>query len=1046
MRGERKTVAMAGLAVIVVLICFGPKMLHAQVCATSGAITADCTLNANTTGAITLGSGTGPTNMAIDSSITIGHTIDDDDATSDGFIFTDGSAITVNQTAAIGGTLPLAGFQVEFGDTWNTTADILTNDTISTIPIQIDGTLNIDASSNTITLATGGGTIRFQGIINVNDSTNLVTLANMTFGTGTALNLADTSNIDLGTLNGSGGTLTLGGSYATDNTIGQSLALGTINVNAGTFTVGHAVTANNINMADSTTLDITGGGTVSGFTLTGSSGVNTITLTNGALGSGSETYDLGGGNDVINNNGGFDFFGTTLNGGAGTDTINDDGGTYNVDIVNIENINATSDITFNGSVTGAAVTLTGSKLSFNGSGETFVGTVAGSAGQEDISIDDGTFSATSVDLGTGFDRVDVNAGTTTAGTWSGVETIHMTQDFTVKHAITGVDDADNTGVDVNGNLLTINSGGSIDGAIHDSSGSGFVEFGADMAGGTFNLGGIIEDVELDVTSGTVDTNGFALGQNSAIAGVATAAGGTLRAMDDITSNANLNNLGILFIGAGSTVSQPGMNVTNGTYTFEVDTSTSFGRLNVTGGAINLTGSTVTASVRSGTLADGDELQVGSGTAPVIGLTGAAGQVATAVTDNSALWDFQLADGAQAEILGSTDNTALFLLAEQVSTAAQNAVGGNNLAVGRIMDGLNGNTANPELLSVLNQLNNASNANEINDVLEASQPTVDGGHVVGSLNFMNSGMRIIRQQLINLRRKGGDSGLSSGNTYLSEGTRAWLQAFGQTADQDRRSGIAGYDADTYGMAVGVDRHNSSKNSVIGLALSYGMTEVDSNNRNRTNTDIDSYQVTVYGGFSLTNRLFMNGQIGYSFNDVGTRRRNVGGVAGLTANGDFHAHQFTARAELGREYTLGETVISPSVLTHWTHYDPERYRETDAGGAGLRVNGKDLDIFEVGVGIDAVWEHEMSSGSFLSPEVRASYRHDFIGDRIETTSRFTGGGGSFQTVGFNPARNKFTAGAGVTWSTTLNWELSANYDFEYKADYDSHSGFVRAAYRF
>ena len=75
-----------------------------------------------------------------------------------------------------------------------------------------------------------------------------------------------------------------------------------------------------------------------------------------------------------------------------------------------------------------------------------------------------------------------------------------------------------------------------------------------------------------------------------------------------------------------------------------------------------------------------------------------------------------------------------------------------------------------------------------------------------------------------------------------------------------------------------------------------------------------------------------------------------------------------------------------------------------------------------------------------------RHDLIGDEFETTSRFSGGGASFETTGFEPAQTTFNLGADLTYFNTANWELKAGYDFEFKEDYDAHTGTLEAAYRF
>ena len=105
-----------------------------------------------------------------------------------------------------------------------------------------------------------------------------------------------------------------------------------------------------------------------------------------------------------------------------------------------------------------------------------------------------------------------------------------------------------------------------------------------------------------------------------------------------------------------------------------------------------------------------------------------------------------------------------------------------------------------------------------------------------------------------------------------------------------------------------------------------------------------------------------------------------------------------------------------------------------------------MFEVGVGVDASWDYQQADGSFLQPKIGVGVRHDLIGDEYQTTSTFAAGGAAFDTEGFDPAQTTFNVSADLTYFSTTNWELSAGYDFEYKSDYDSHAGTLKAAYKF
>ena len=304
--------------------------------------------------------------------------------------------------------------------------------------------------------------------------------------------------------------------------------------------------------------------------------------------------------------------------------------------------------------------------------------------------------------------------------------------------------------------------------------------------------------------------------------------------------------------------------------------------------------------------------------------------------------------------------------------------------------------------------------------------------------------ITTDRLASLRTVDGSTGMAAGN--ISQGVSIWGQLFGSTGEQDSRDGVDGYDFDTIGISVGVDTETLAEDWVWGLAFSYGDTDVDSNNANTTETEIDSYQISLYTDYEIDQRTYVTGQLGYVWADNETTRHNVGGIAGVNANGDFDSDQIIARAELGRSYTHGSAIITPSVSANYMHYSADSYTETGAGTANLNVSTDDLNLFEIGVGVEAAWMNKNSDGSYWRPELRAGVRHDLVGDEFETNNTFTGGGAAFQTEGFDPAQTTFNVGAGVTYFSTTNWDLSASYDFEAKSDYDSHSGLLRAAYKF
>lgn len=280
---------------------------------------ADCTLDENTTAVLTIDNAV---TLTVGGSVTIGHTVDgsSDDV---GTVMTNSGGITVSQTVAIGGTAPIDSLSIGDGDTWTTSADIITNadngdanngavtgdidlgtadggEVLNlngglTIDGYIDGhaadTLNVGADSN-------GGTFSFDRPINtvILNVVSGTMVADSSLGSGTLL-------ADIGIQ--SGAILTLGG--ASSNTATLNLD-GTLSIESGnSLTVqNYTADANNGRLligldrdtgaVSNGQLNFTGGGPadLSGMTLavnieSGSEVLVTELLTNVIQGNGGAT-------------------------------------------------------------------------------------------------------------------------------------------------------------------------------------------------------------------------------------------------------------------------------------------------------------------------------------------------------------------------------------------------------------------------------------------------------------------------------------------------------------------------------------------------------------------------------------------------------------------------------------------------------------------------------------------------------------------------------------------------------------------------------------
>lgn len=842
--------------------------------------------------------------------------------------------------------------------------------------------------NNTGTIsATTGSALSVQGTLGT--LTNLGTLTSSSIAQATMVINADQTAAN---------SLTLNGSITNASTSNSATAL-TIDVTQ-TSTAGRGIINTGTIIADGATPN-SGGATAVGFG-TGASGIftNSGTIRGGITGT-------TGDQSVINTAGGTVKGNISL--GDGTNSVLISGGTVNGGITT-----GVNDDTLR--ITGGTFTNTGTNLG-NGTntisleGGSFTGsTLTTGTGDDTLTISGGNHAIVGIALGSGANIVNINGGTTainigglTGG--AGVDTVNM-------------------------------NGGTLTGFVDLSSGNNIVNINQDVLGGV-QFGATGGNFAMTIAAGKTFTSNSPF-QNLGSLNVGT--GSIFNLNNSNATNAatgSLTNAGRINIAANNTLSVNNYTPGTGTFNFIVGASGGAltpGVLNVTGGSADMTGAQIVFNIDAATAG-----ALPTGAVTFINSTGGATLPAGGnITDTSLLYNFTTVDAGNNLTVAAV--RAVGGIAGLVGSTPDN---GNNAAIAAILDANTAST-NPGIVAAQGQASAASTVGAMNDALEALGPTVDGSSAAASATVTAQTQNLTVARLAALRNAG-NSGVSSGDGMASG--RLWLQPFAATVDQDQRDGIDGYQADTYGVAVGADTDALFNNTVLGIAVSYGNTNADSDNANNTETDVDSYQVQVYADHDLGNRAFVEGSLGYGYNNIDRTRFNV--VPGTNANADYSSNQYIAAASIGQTIAPSRShpalEITPRAGVRYTHLDTDSFTETGAGGLNLAVDTQDKDALEFAVGTEVAYNIATQNGT-LTPSAHVGYTYDAIGDDIQTSSNFTGGGASFNTDGADPAQSTFNVGAGLTYYSNANFDLSVNYDAQIKEDYVGHAGYLKAVRKF
>jgi outer membrane autotransporter protein len=381
---------------------------------------------------------------------------------------------------------------------------------------------------------------------------------------------------------------------------------------------------------------------------------------------------------------------------------------------------------------------------------------------------------------------------------------------------------------------------------------------------------------------------------------------------------------------------------------------------------------------------------------------------------------------------------------------------SNQNVDNILKGLSG-TTDPQLAQVVANVNGAANSAALNNILSTVQPEVDRGAFEtvyqfddavldatnGRLNSSGASATDLGGSRVSTR-DGTETGMAAGD--IAGGRSGWGQVFGQTARQTAGAGNTGFNANTAGFAMGADTDRLIPHGVVGVAIGYGNSFVSAKDGQENQVTIDSYQLSFYGDYDFGSHNFLRGTAAYGFDTDGNTRHNVGGVTGLTAKGSYTADEYSLELRVGHHFTSDNAVLTPGLMARYLGYQAGSYTESGAGGADLNVSQRFLNVLELGPTAEAAWNYSMPDGSRFEPTVHAGYRYDLVGDSIATTSFFTGGGGSFETLGTRPGRSRFDVGVEASLFTSDAWNFRAAYDLDLRQDYVANSAILNAAYRF
>ena len=277
---------------------------------------------------------------------------------------------------------------------------------------------------------------------------------------------------------------------------------------------------------------------------------------------------------------------------------------------------------------------------------------------------------------------------------------------------------------------------------------------------------------------------------------------------------------------------------------------------------------------------------------------------------------------------------------------------------------------------------------------------------------------------------GSEGMSSGDS--NPDAAVWVQGMFNKSKLDDTSKAKGFDADSNGVALGIEKF-INKDVKVGAGYAYTNTDIDGFMRD---TDVDTHTAILYGEYKPSN-WYVNGIATYGWSDYSEDKN----VAGVGVKADYDVETFGLQAMTGYDMQVKGFGFTPEAGLRYVHIKQDAYKDS----ADQKVSGNNSDILTGVIGAKVSKNFELSNGMNIKPEARIAATYDLFNDDVNSVVTLANGS-AYAVEGEALDRFGMEFGAGVTAELNSQVELSLGYEGKFREDYQDHTGLINAKYKF
>ena len=336
----------------------------------------------------------------------------------------------------------------------------------------------------------------------------------------------------------------------------------------------------------------------------------------------------------------------------------------------------------------------------------------------------------------------------------------------------------------------------------------------------------------------------------------------------------------------------------------------------------------------------------------------------------------------------------------------------------------------DILYTLSQETSAAGQKAYVDALTAVAPEVAPMVQKTQTETANQVFSAVSTRLTGGSISTGSEGMSSGDS--NPDAAVWVQGMYNHSELDDTSKAKGFDADSAGVALGIEKF-INKNVKVGAGYAYTNTDIDGFMRS---TDVDTHTAILYGEYKPSN-WFINGIATYGWSDYSEDKN----VSGQNVKADYDVETFGLQAMTGYDMQFKNFGLTPEVGLRYVHIKQDAYTDS----ADQKVSGNDSDILTGVIGAKVNKTFALDNGMLIKPEARVAATYDLFNDDVNSVVTLANGS-AYAVDGEALDRFGMEFGAGITAEVNDNIEFSLGYEGKFREDYQDHTGLINAKYKF